>query len=58
MVREKEWDITKTELLKNIKQTKELGTTDPEILEIMEEILNDINLSNSLIDYYNNTKGD
>lgn len=47
------WDTKKGELLENIRQTKELGTIDPEILEIMEEMLRVARLSSSLTDYYN-----
>ena len=46
------WRHKKEELLKNIEQTKELGTIDVEILEIMEEILKTAKVRRSINGFY------
>lgn len=53
------WNTRKTEVLDGIKQARELGTTDQEILDIMEELLKVAKCSTSLTEYYNDfTNGD
>jgi tRNA(Phe) wybutosine-synthesizing methylase Tyw3 len=48
------WLNKKEELLENIKRTKEIGNTDREVLDIMEDIVKNAKVSKSISDFYEN----
>lgn len=48
------WLNKKEELLENIKRTKEIGNTDREVLDIMEDIVKNAKVSKSISNFYEN----
>lgn len=50
------WKTKKEELLEGIRQTKEIGITDSDILDIMEELLKNAKVRGSIVGFYEETK--